>query len=134
MSRGVRGNALVKASERLPKERRILLGVKFAHPPECGEQDQSPGSVSGRPSRTCVERKDPRFADFSGIHVNHLYGLWSGSRNERIVVQQQNRLDYPHKLAARHRFRHRDRDGQGTRGKVAIHDQGIARTYLTKIQ
>jgi hypothetical protein len=28
---------------------------------------------------------------FPGVHVDHLYGLWLGSRNERIVVQQQKR-------------------------------------------
>ena len=33
--------------------------------------------------------EDPRFRIFSGIHVNHLYRLWPGSRNERIVVQQR---------------------------------------------
>ena len=98
------------------------------------ELDKSPGSLSGRPSRTYVERKTLASGIFSGIHVNHLYGLWIGSRNERIVVQQQSRLDYPHKLAAWHRFRHRDRNGQGIRGKVAIHDQGVARQLFVLLK
>src|SRR5215469_1411226 len=58
----------------------------------------SPASSSGRPSRTCVERKTLASGIFPCVHVNHLYGLWLGSRNERIVVQQQNRFDYPHEL------------------------------------
>src|SRR5215469_15393144 len=85
----------------------------------------SPASSSGRPSRTCVERKTLASGIFPGVHVNHLYGLWLGSRNERIVVQQQNRFDYSHELTARHRFWHRDRYGQGIRVKAAILDQGI---------
>jgi hypothetical protein len=85
----------------------------------------SPASSSGRPSRTYVERKTLTSGIFPGVHVNHLYGLWLGSRNERIVVQQQNRFDYPYELTARHRFWHRDRNGQGIRGKAAIPDQGI---------
>jgi FCD domain len=87
----------------------------------------SPVSSSGRPSRTYVERKTLASGIFSGVHVNHLYGLWLGSRNERIVVQQQNRFDYPHELTARHRFWHRDRYGQGIRVKAAILDQDITR-------
>jgi hypothetical protein len=85
-----------------------------------------PTSSSGRPSGTCVERKSLASGIFPGVHVNHLYGLWLGSRNERIVVQQQKRFDYPHELTARYRFRHRDRYGQGIRGKAAaILHQGI---------
>jgi hypothetical protein len=85
----------------------------------------SPASPSRRPSRTCVERKALASGIFPSIHVNHLDGLWLGSQNERIVVQQQNRFDYPHELAARHRFWHRDRYGQAIRGKAAIPDQDI---------
>src|SRR5215470_12430701 len=85
----------------------------------------SPASSSGRPSRTYVERKTLASGIFAGVHVNHLYGLWLGSRNERIVVQQQNRFDYPHELTARHRFWHGDRYGQGIRLKAAIPYQGI---------
>ena len=110
---------------------REISARSFGRSPEL---DKSPGSLSERPSRTYVERKTLASGIFSGIHVNHLYGLWLGSRNERIVVQQQSRLDYPHKLAARHRFRHRDRNGQGIRGKVAIHDQGVARQLFVLLK
>jgi len=85
----------------------------------------SPVSPSRRPSRTCVEGKSLASRIFPGAHVDHLYGLWLGPRNEGIVVQQQNRFDYPHEVSARHRFWHRDRYGQGIRSKAAIHDQGI---------
>ena len=61
-----------------------------------------------------VERKTLASGIFPGVHVNHLDGLWLGSRNERIVVQQQNRFDHPHELTVRHRFWHRDRYGQVT--------------------
>ena len=82
-------------------------------------------SPSRRGSRAYVERKTLASGIFPGVHVNHLDGLWLGSRNERIVVQQQNRFDYARKLAARHRFWHRDRYGQSIRGKAAILDQDI---------
>src|ERR1700747_362133 len=87
----------------------------------------SPASSSRRPCRTCVERKSLGSGILAGVHVDHLYALRLGSRNERIVVQQKRRFDYPHELTARHRFWHRDRYGQGIRGKAAILDYGISR-------
>jgi hypothetical protein len=76
----------------------------------------------GRAKPDSRREEDSRFGIFSSIHVNHFYCVWLGPRNECIVVQQQSRLEYPHELAARHRFWHRDRYGQGIRGKVAILD------------
>jgi hypothetical protein len=56
MSRGVRRNCLVKASERQEKERLVLLGVKFAHTPEWGASD-----------KRCIRRRPPRKTRLNGI-------------------------------------------------------------------
>src|SRR5215469_152765 len=91
-------------------------------------------SPSRRPSRTYLERKTLVPGIFPGVHVDHLDGLWLESRNERIVVQQQNKFDYPHKLAARHRFWHRGRNGHGIRGKTAILDQDVTCQLLVFLE
>jgi hypothetical protein len=50
MLRGVRRNALVKASERNPNGYLELFSVKFAHTLECGWLRLSRACVAGEPS------------------------------------------------------------------------------------
>jgi hypothetical protein len=95
---------------------RYIVGVRMRR------QKEVNSSVLGSRARWFESVPERSNAKDPSIHVNHFYCVWLGPRNECIVVQQQSRLEYPHELAARHRFWHRDRYGQGIRGKVAILD------------
>jgi hypothetical protein len=91
VSRGVRGNALVKASERHGKERLYPFGVNFAHTPECGEQQ---AWIDG-------DRLKNRLAH-SGAILASAVGLPAGCGARRFARLVKNPVKILRRIPAKH--------------------------------